>query len=165
MKLNNKGWGLTDYLLIVSVIIIALLVASVLIIRLTNGLKENIKVNENNETKIEENNSENNENQDNSTTNEIIDSNTIDYASIEDEMTSAAIKYIEITYKNNIGEGLIIVDYPHILEVDSDIKSKMAKDNCNGYVQVLKNEGNIEFTSFIKCDNYSTEGVKDYYIN
>ena len=161
MKLNNKGWGLTDYLLMVSVIIIALLVASVLIIRLTNGLKENIKVNENNDTKIEENN----EKQDNLSTSEVIDSNPINYVSLEDSMISAAIKYIEITYKNNIGEELLIVDYPHILEVDSNIKDKMSKDNCNGYVEVRKNNENIEYTSFIKCDNYSTDGVKDYYIN
>ena len=166
MKLNNKGWGLTDYLLIVSAIIIALLIASILIIRLTNGLKENMREVE----KIKEEKTEEKINNDSTNTNDNLSNtdeettDTIDYKTIEDKMASAGIKYIEETYKNNISNNLIIVDYPHLLEVDSNLKSEMSKDNCNGYVEVRKSEENIEYTSFIKCDNYSTEGVKDYYI-
>lgn len=166
MKLNNKGWGLTDYLLIVSAIIIALLFASILIIRLTNGLKENMREVE----KIEENKTEENLNsdsiniEDNLSTKETETTNAIDYSTIEDKIVSAGIKYIEEAYKNNISDNLIIVDYPHLLEVDSSLKKEMSKDNCNGYVEAKKNGENIEFTPYIKCDNYSTEGIKDYYI-
>lgn len=53
MKLNNRGWGLSDYLIIVAAIVIALFASSILIIKLSNGLKENIKTEEN----IDKNNS------------------------------------------------------------------------------------------------------------
>ena len=157
-KLNNRGWGLSDFLLIGSVIIICLLFSSVMIIRLTNGLKENLKANEKNNTeeKIETNNNVEN----------VINTNDeINYIDLEAKLTRLAIKYIEEVYKNNIGENLFIVDCPHLLEVDSNLKTEMSKDNCNGYVEAKKNGENIEYTPYLKCDNYSTDGVKEYYLN
>lgn len=160
-KLNNRGWGLSDFLLIGSAIIICLLFSSVMIIRLTNGLKENLKVNEEKrktEEKIEiENNIEEESN--------INNNKPINYSALENKLTSDAIKYIEEVYKNNISNNLFIVDYPHLLEVDSNLKNEMSKDNCNGYVEAKKNSEKIEFTPYLKCDNYSTNGVKDYYLN
>ena len=157
-KLNNRGWGLSDFLLIGSAIIICLLFASVMIIRLTNGLKENLRVNDNNtEEKVEI------DNKNEETIN--LDNQTINYINLESKLTKAAIKYVEGVYKNNIGENLFIVDYPHLLEVDDDLKIEMSKDNCNGYVDAKKNGENIEFTPYLKCNNYSTDGVKDYYLN
>ncbi|MBE6152634.1 MAG: hypothetical protein E7166_00195 [Firmicutes bacterium] len=157
-KLNNRGWGLSDFLLIGSIIIICLLFSSVMIIRLTNGLKENLRVNDNKtEEKVEI------DNNDEETIN--LDNQTIDYIKLESTLTKDAIKYVEEVYKNNIGENLFIVDYPHLLEVDSNLKTEMSKDNCNGYVESKKNGENIEFTPYLKCDNYSTNGVKDYYLN
>lgn len=159
-KLNNRGWGLSDFLLIGSVIIICLLFASVMIIRLTNGLKENLRINEKAvEEKAEtENGVENTIN--------INDNNQeINYIDLEAKLTKAAIKYVEEIYRNNIGNNSFIVDYPHLLEVDSNLNTEMSKDNCNGYVEAKKNGENIEFTPYLKCDNYSTEGVKNYYLN
>ena len=160
-KLNNRGWGLSDFLLIGSVIIICLLFASVMVIRLTNGLKENLRTNESKtEEKVETGNIQeetvNVENQTN---------NSIDYKVLETKLTNDAIKYVQEVYKNNIGNNLFIVDYPHLLEVDSNLKTEMSKDNCNGYVEAKKNSEKIEFTPYLKCDNYSTYGVKDYYLN
>lgn len=158
LKLNNRGWGLSDFLLIGSVIIICLLFASVMMIRLTNGLKENLRKNEENITTNETIES-------NTKKEESINTNTINYTAIENKITTAGIKYIEEAYQNDIGDNLFIVDFPHLLEADSDLKMEMSKDNCNGYVEAKKNGTNIEYTPFIKCDNYATDGVKDYYLN
>jgi len=157
-KLNNKGWGLSDFLLIGSVIIICLLFASVMVIRLTNGLKENLRVNNTNTEEKVETNDKQEETINNDTT-------PINYGDLENRLSKDAIKYVEEVYKNNIGENLFIVDYPHLLEVDANLKTEMSKDNCNGYVESKKNGENIEFTPYLKCDNYSTNGVKDYYLN
>ena len=161
-KLNNRGWGLSDFLLIGSVIIICLLFASVMIIRLTHGLKENLRTNEENR-KVEEKVETDNNVED--TLNVSDDNQAINYGNLEAKLISDAIKYVEEVYKNNIGDNLFIVDYPHLLEVDSDLKIEMSKDNCNGYVEAKKNAENIEYTPYLKCDNYSTDGVKDYYLN
>ena len=157
-KLNNRGWGLSDFLLIGSVIIICLLFASVMVIRLTNGLKENLRVNNTNTEEKAETNDKQEETINNDTT-------PINYSDLENRLSKDAIKYVEEVYKNNISNNLFIVDYPHLLEVDSNLKNEMSKDNCNGYVESKKNGENIEFTPYLKCDNYSTEGVKDYYLN
>ncbi len=166
MKLNNRGWGLSDFLLIVSLIIICLLFSSVMIIRLSNGLKENLKVNEQ-KAKVEEKTDVNatQEVTTNTNNNESSTTDSINYKDLEAKLTNDAIKYIAEAYKNNISNNLTIVDYPHLLEVDSNLKTEMSKDNCNGYVEAKKNGESIEFTPYLKCDNYSTEGVKDYYLN
>lgn len=160
-KLNNRGWGLSDFLLIVSVIIIGLLFSSIMIIRLSNGLKENLKVNEENNNKVEEKTETNN----NTTQTITEDETTINYKDLEAKLTTDAIKYIAEVYKNNISNDLTIIDYPHLLEVDSNLKNEMSKDNCNGYVEAKKNGESIGFTPYLKCDSYSTEGVKNYYLN
>lgn len=156
MKLNNRGWGLTDYLLIVSVIIIALFSASILIIRLGNGLKENMKVNTyNTEETINSNKQELEEN----------DNKDINYQLVEQKMNDAATKYIETYYNNKVGDSGIIVDKQHLLELESSLEKEMSKDNCKGYVEVKKDNEKISYTSYLKCDNHSTNGVKDYYLN
>ena len=159
MKLNNRGWGLTDYLLIVSVIIIALFGASVLIIRLSNGLKENMKVNI---SKTEETiNSNNNNNKQES---EESNNENINYKLVEQKMNKASIKHIEIYYKD-IGDSGVIVDKQHLLELDDTLEKEMSKDNCKGYVEVKKIDNTIGYTPYLKCNNYSTNGVKDYYLD
>ena len=156
MKLNNRGWGLTDYLLIVSVIIIALFGASVLIIRLSNGLKDNMKVNTlKTEETINSNNKQDPEESDNE---------NINYQLIEQKMNKASIKYIEIYYKD-IGDSGVIVDKQHLLELDDTLEKEMSKDNCKGYVEVKKIDNTIGYTPYLKCNNYSTNGVKDYYLD
>ena len=170
MKLNNKGWGLTDYLLIVGALTIALFGASILIIRLNNTLKENMKKNEQIEENIDENTKENiiddnnnEQNAENDKKEEVQES--IDYRKIEDKMVNAAMKYIEGAFKNEISNNTITVDNAHLIELDSALKDEMSKDNCKGYVLVKKDEKNINYTPYVKCDNYKTEGTNDYYIN
>ncbi len=169
MKLNNKGWGLTDYLLIVGVIVIALFGASILIIRLNTTLKENMKKHEQIEENIDEtipeesiiNDNEQNTEKDKK---EEVQEN-IDYKKIEDKMVSSAMKYIEGAFKNEIDNNTITVDNTHLIELDSTLKDEMSKDNCKGYVLVKKDGENINYTPYFKCDNYKTEGTNDYYIN
>ena len=170
MKLNNKGWGLTDYLLIVAVIIIALFGASILIIRLNNTLKENMKKNEQIEENIDESTTEEvieNNDTEHSTEddNEVEVQESIDYKKIEDKMVSSAMKYIEGAFKNEISNNTITVDNSHLIELDSTLNDEMSKDNCKGYVLVKKDGENINYTPYVKCDNYKTEGTNDYYIN
>ena len=159
MKLNNKGWGLSDYLIILSVIIIALFVTSVLIIRLSNGLKENMRPGLTKETSnVDTNNTEEKINEETTT-------DEVNYQTIEQKMNSAAVKYIETYYNNTVGDSGIIVDKQHLLELDSSIETEMSKDNCKGYVEVKKANDKTAYTPYLKCDNYSTSGVKDYYLN
>ena len=163
MKLNNKGWGLSDFLIIISVIIIALFGASVLVVRLNNGLKENMRTGI-----IKTNNVDNNESTNNieETITEEETSNTeINYQTVEQKMNSVAIKYIETYYNNIVSDSEIIVDKQHLLELDGSLGTEMSKDNCNGYVEVKKTGDKVGYTSYLKCDNYSTNGVKDYYLN
>ena len=169
MKLNNKGWGLTDYLLIVGAIAIALFGASILIIRLNITLKENMKKHEQMEENIDETISEENiinDNEQNTENDKKEDvQENIDYKKIEDKMVSSAMKYIEGAFKNEISNNTITVDNTHLIELDSTLKDEMSKDNCKGYVLVKKDKENINYTPYVKCDNYKTEGTNDYYIN
>ena len=169
MKLNNKGWGLTDYLLIVGAIAIALFGASILIIRLNTTLKENMKKHEQVEENIDETIPEENiinDNEQNTENDKKEDvQENIDYKKIEDKMVSSAMKYIEGAFKNEISNNTITVDNTHLIELDSTLKDEMSKDNCKGYVLVKKDGENINYTPYVKCDNFKTEGTNDYYIN
>ena len=111
-KLNNRGWGLSDFLLIGSVIMICLLFASVMIIRLTNGLKENLKANEENrktEQKIEVENSIEEESNTNNYNSETINKKKDFLNSIKIEENSE-ILYLKIKLENGEVKAIDLTD-------------------------------------------------------
>lgn len=155
-KLDNKGWGLSDYLIIVVVIIIALTLASVLLLKLTNNLKEN--VNQNDDTNITESIDNNNNTEKNDTSDE-----AINYKELEQNLNTIGEKYVEVHYNGTIGNGTTIVDNQHILELDSQIEKELSKDNCKAYVVIIKDDTSISYTPYLSCDNYKTDGYLEIY--
>ncbi len=159
-KLNNRGWGLSDYLIIVTAIIAALIIASLLIIHLTKNLNKNFNTEIENEepTNIIENN-----NDSSALDKEEIENKEIDYKSLENKLITIGEKYVELNYKGNINNGTIIVDNQHIIDLDSSIKNEMEKDSCKGYVIIKKETETISYTPYISCNNYKSEGYLDIY--
>ena len=160
--MNNKGWGLAEMLILCSVLVIALLLASFYIRSL--GRTINGKIEHNNTVNAEQSNKEDNtldteENSTNSNNNEV-------YTRIENKMELLSQRYIYDMYSNEVDETTIIVDMKHLLEQDFEKELENMIDNysCKGYSKVYKVETIIYYDAYIDCDEYTTKGFEDFYV-
>lgn len=157
--MNNKGWGLAEMLILCSILVISLLLASFYIRSLgrnITGQKEH-----NNTVNTEQSNKE-----DNTSNSEEDKINSNIYTKIENKMELLSQRYIYNIYSNEVDETTIIVDLKHLLEQDYEKELKDMIDNysCKGYSKVYKVETNIYYDSYISCDEYTTIGFEDFYV-
>lgn len=139
--LNKNGWSFSEFLIAGSVIFIALLVTAFFIIRLYSGLP-------NLSSFISE---------------------PLTYEEIESNLNEESINYINEYYQQEITKGVIVVSTDNLLKYDiiaeKDLKDTNNNDLCQGYSLIRKENGELTSESFIKCDNYITEGYQNWRIS
>ena len=137
--MDNKGWGLNTMILMVSVIVIALLIATFFSIRINALIGQ-----ENNETEKKVSKA----------------INETYYINQTNKVTLATENYID-------EHDLIITDTPLIIDINTliayeyiePIKDYVTNNRCSAYSKAYLNKSNIRIiNSYIKCDNYETKG-------
>lgn len=159
--MNNKGWGLAEMLILCSILIVSLLMASFYIRSLSKTIES--QKNHNSTTNVGHSNKDSNTHDNNETINNY--DNKI-YINIEDKIELLSQRYIYNMYNNELDETTIIVDMKHLLEQDAEkeLESLIDEHSCKGYSKVYKNETNIYYDSYIDCDEYTTVGFEGFYV-
>ena len=136
MKLNNKGWGLSTLLICFCIILIFLVISVYYAYRFSEKIDKD----------IEPDNSDN----------IVIDY----YKNLENNINSAILNYInngQIIVNNGSTMMLGLTDLRE-LGFTENIIDKVTRNECSGYV-IIKNINNVmDINSYLKCDNYITEG-------
>lgn len=137
--MDNKGWGLNTMLFMVCVILIALLLATFYAIRLNSYLGK-----ENNESE--------------NAVQKVVDEKY--YIDKTNDITMAAKKYIdEYNIELTNEEEKIYLSYLISYGYINNIYDKISEKPCSGYAKAYLNADGIEIVkSYIKCDNYKTNG-------
>lgn len=130
MKLNDKGWGLNDFIMLLSLLFICLVVVIILCNKLINQEKKTIDIK-----------------------NEFIGETTIkDYIDLEDNITEQAKKY-NITDTDNI----IIIKFDNLVKNGyiKKVVDPKTKKECSGYVKYTG--ATKEYKTYLSCPgNYQT---------
>ena len=143
--MNEKGWGLKDFLLILGIIFFALLI-TVVIYKVSfkkDDPVDPIDPKSDIETKIV--------------------SYYESYQDMEDAIKNAAMRYQNDHYQGKLeSDETWILSYNLLLK-DDYLKRKLydlsdVNDECNGYVVFEKKGSNISYYPYIKCKNYKTAG-------
>jgi len=149
MRLDNKGWGLSDLFVGLAVIFFCLL----LIVSLVNTSFKQLKkeLSDNGVTIGEQD--KNNTSKDNYSS----------YKEIETAMTNAATKYNENIYGVELQEGdNITVTLKSLIRDQYLTKKYDIKDDkilCTGYVTFIKKGDKVSYSPYLKCGKkYTTKG-------
>lgn len=139
--LNKNGWGFRTFIIAGSILFIALIITSFFIIRLYSSLPNlNALMNE-----------------------------PLDYEDIEENLVESSLNYINKYYDEEITTGVIVISTDNLLKYNviekKDLIETTNEDECRGYALIRKEEGNLVSTSYIKCNNYITEGYQDWRIS
>lgn len=136
MKLDNKGWGLTQMLVCCGILVLFLVISIVMINRLMNPKAKNLSKNI---------------------------AYSLKNSDIENNVEKASLRYFNDYYKQNINwENITItienLKYRNYL-TENDLKTENTK--CGGYALIMKNEQEkITAKAYIDCKNYVTTGYQ-----
>lgn len=139
--LNKNGWGYRAFLVCGAILFLALLITTFCVIRLYRGLPN--------------------------LGNFLLEPLT--YSDIEYNLNDKSIEYINNYYEQDITTGVIVVSTDNLLKYDiikpKDLKDTDNNDLCSGYSLIRKENGELTSESFIKCDNYVTEGYQSWRVS
>ncbi len=137
--MNQNGWGLKDFILLVSIMFIALIITMFIYQKDIKTLFSGSSQTENQKT----------------------------YKDLELELKVAAQKYQNVNYQGNIeSTETIVLPYKLLKEnkyIDKLIDIKNSSE-CDGYVKFIKHQAQIDYEPYIKCSNYKTKGFNQTYI-
>ena len=143
MGLNNKGWGLSELLIGIAIIIAFLLIAVFFSLRL-NSMLNDISNNDNNKDKT------------------YVDDSY--YVNKISDMVIATDNYLK---DNNLELEIgsyIKVDLASLIQLNyikEDIKDYKSNIPCKGYTMSTKDSnGIVDIKGFLSCDNYVTKGYE-----
>ncbi len=141
--MDNKGWSLRFMLFLTSLLILALLIASLFVAKLSKSFKSNIIPKQEEYTTIDN-----------------------DYQAIEDLMDVACVKYVDKNYEEKVDLGTVTIKLSNLLDYDNTDKlSKFVNNNnCVGYSNVFYENEKITSSSYLRCEKYKTEGFSDFYL-
>ncbi len=146
MKLNNKGWGFTEMIVLMTVLIIFLGIAVFFIYRLYNNLEANNVIKSSNPV----NNSDNN-------------GQKYFYSDLEYKLKNGAVKYVNNHYDEEI-TGDIVVSLKTLVNknIITSIKDLKTNSTCSGYVKIIyENADYVTYKPYINCLNYTTSGYQE----
>ena len=139
--MNEKGWSLKDFIIIIGIIFGTLLIAvSLWKVTFSSIFKRNSKP-------AEINNKE---------------EQTINYENLESKLKTAAIKYQNDNYQGNLESKETWVLTYELLRKENYLKDRIFdiqdnKTECTGYVVFEKDGSKFTYTPFLKCgSNYKT---------
>ena len=137
MKLNNRGWGLNQMLILCAILLMFLMVAVFFIVQLSDSLGDVFQ-----ESIV----------------------GGLSYTTVEENIEYATEDYMEKYYEYEIGTGTITVTVDNLLKYDmiKDINLKPGEeaDSCTGYSLVEKKKEKLIINAYIKCSDYETDGYQ-----
>ena len=142
--MNQKGFGLKEFIIIIAVIFICIIIIMSLYQNLIN--KNHI---EQSETQAESKETE-----------------KVTYQDLENKLEKAAERYQNDTYQGNTQNTEIwTLSYSMLKEekyIDKLIDPNDKNTECTGYVEFVQDGAKISYTPFLKCDNnYQTQGYDE----
>jgi len=136
--MNQNGWGLKDFILLVAIMFIALIITMFVYQKDIKTLFSG-SVEENKKT----------------------------YHDLELELKVAAQKYQNVNYQGNI-ESMETIVLPYKLLKENKYIDKITdiknSSECDGYVKFIRHQAQIDYEPYIKCSNYKTKGFNQTYI-
>ena len=142
--MNNKGWGLRMMMVFLLLLSISLIISSFYVAKITKDDEEN------------------NINEKDNSNDDVINSNI--YIEAEKSMNEIVKEYIKNNYNNEIPVGTLTINLTKITDLDNkNVLNSLKTKNCEGYTNVLFEE-KLQFSSYIKCDKYETDGFVDFYL-
>lgn len=146
--MNQKGFGLKEFVIIIAVIFICIIIIMSLYQSLVN--KNHI---EQSETQTESKETE-----------------KVTYQDLENKLEKAAERYQNDTYQGNTQNTEIwTLSYSMLKKekyIDKIIDPNDKNTECTGYVEFVQDGAKISYTPFLKCDNnYQTQGYDENNLN
>lgn len=136
-KLNKSGWGLTEMLVLSSILLFFFIIAIVLIHQFYNNLKKD------------------------TTNSNVVDSYV--YKNTESALEDAANEYLSNKYYNMNNLNSITISMKKLADMGYFVEA--VYEDCNGYViSSIINGKNIS-DAYISCKNYKTSGFESWRIN
>ncbi len=135
--MNQKGFGIKEFVIVISVIFIAMIIIMSLYQGVVSDEKETKKA-----TKTEE---------------------KLTYQDLEQELKKAAERYQNDNYSGNaLDTEVWSLSYSMLKEekyLDKLTDPNDKKVECTGYVEFIQDKAKISYKPFLKCgSNYETEG-------
>lgn len=136
IKLDNRGWGSKDVMMIISVMIVAVIVTMFI-------------YNKNFKTLFE-----------GDTEKDSLPTETYNYEKAETDLEVAAKEYYSDNFdKEKVGEIPLMTITSNTLTSKNYLKDFKANDHvCTGYVHIKNNDGKITYEPYVKCGDYKTKG-------
>lgn len=160
MKKNFKDFIKDKKVILISVIVIILITAICLVVLFVNN-KDNSTNSIENQTEVNEE-----QNQDINTNEDLTDD--IDYNALKNYINEASIMYVFDNYsfmENSIIEEIslpVLIDNNYI---EDETILKLYNDGiCDAYSIVTANAVEIDGDTYLKCENYTTEGYGDNHL-
>lgn len=160
--MNNEGWGLSEMLFCLCIIVLALVVSVIMINKSINNFNESASGNNKEENEKIPNQEETKEEEKEEIEEQPVVQEYKTYSEIEEAMTNAAKQYQEKIYGEDLLEGdkisvtiksLVREGYLTSINDPSNKKSE-----CSGYVTFIKENNEVTYNAYLKCDEYTTEG-------
>lgn len=161
MKLNNKGFGMRETLIYLSILLIILLIASCSISSFYDDLEES-----RNEEYVPSYGYDNEDDEDNDTVDDEEEKIEINYASYyvaEAKFREAAVNYATAYALHEPLTTLKLEDLDKSGYLESPIVDAVDGSKCSGYANVTyedKYDGVYDADVYISCTNYKTEGYR-----
>ena len=74
------------------------------------------------------------------------------------------MKYISNYYREDIGDGVIVISTDNLkkydLITDTDLTETNNNDSCKGYALVRNKDNMVTSDAYINCKNYASEGYQ-----
>lgn len=145
MKLNKRGWGLVAEIIIILIAVILLVYAiyglnQLGLIRNMDEALPGIKPDL------------------------IISGETTNYYEVENSIIEASKQYVSDRYSNDFVGDKLVIRVNHLIKNSylSTIRDENNKE-CSGYVMVIKNETDVSYTPYLKCNSYQSDGYEEEY--
>lgn len=149
LKLDNKGWGFTTFILYLAIFVIFIGIVTFLAIKNADSIKPNNKQNSDYSNTVDNNM-------------DIQDNDLeIDYTDIEKDLENAAYQYQQ-EYLPSMNNGDIKYVTATKLEELKFLDNLTNGDIlCTGYAKITYNNGKNEVMAFVNCGDYITEGYNE----
>jgi len=136
MKLDNRGWGAKDVMMIICVMAVAVIVTMFIYNRNFKTLFEG------------------------ETEKDSLPTETYNYEKMENDIETAAKEYYSQNFDTEkVGEIPLMTITSNTL-IDKKYLSDFKANNhvCTGYVHIKNDEGKISYEPYVKCGDYKTKG-------
>lgn len=152
LKLNNRGWGLSTFLVYLTIFIVFIGVVTILAIHNANKFKDADRNDQNTSSEVSKEESKEESNK--------IEKKS-DFKQIEKDLEKAAYQYQQ-EYLVNMQNGEIKYVTASKLEELKLLDNLTNGDYlCTGYAKITSNNGKIDIMPFINCGEYISEGYNE----